>query len=141
MSAELLSLLEVGELDYIFTYRSVAEQHKLNYIILPDEINFRKPELSDYYRLASVRLTGNEKGTTIIRKGEPIVYGVTIPVNAPNPKLAHTFLSFLLDASGGLAILKKNGQQPLVPSPTDTFDNLPDSLKQYALPTASEIRQ
>ncbi|UCF15148.1 MAG: substrate-binding domain-containing protein, partial [Phycisphaerales bacterium] len=39
MSAELLALLEVNELDYIFTYRSVANQYELDFITLPDEIN------------------------------------------------------------------------------------------------------
>jgi molybdate/tungstate transport system substrate-binding protein len=136
MSAELLALLEVGELDYIFTYRSVAEQYELTFITLPDEINFRKPELSEFYKHASVRLTGRTRGTFVTRVGEPIVYGVTIPRNAPNPELAVAFLAFLLDADGGGAILQQNGQTSVVPSPTDTYEKLPESLKMFALPIA-----
>lgn len=138
MSAELLALLEVNELDYIFVYRSVAEQYELDYITLPDEINFKKPELSEFYRKASIRLTGRKRGTFITRVGEPIVYGVTIPKNAPNPELALIFLAFLLDKDKGGAILKHNGQSSVVPSPTDTFDKLPDPLKKFALPDAGE---
>ncbi len=135
MSADLLALLEVGELDYIFTYRSVARQHGLAFVSLPDEINFRKPELSGFYRHASVRLTGKTLGTFTVRVGEPIVYGVTIPRDAPHPELAQAFVAFLLDAGKGGAILEQNGQASVVPSSTDTYDRLPESLKVFALPT------
>jgi molybdate/tungstate transport system substrate-binding protein len=138
MSADLLALLEVGELDYLFTYRSVAEQHKLALITLPDEINFKKPELAEFYKRASVRLTGKKRGTFTTRVGEPIIYGVTILNNAPNPELALAFLAFLLDAGKGGAILEQNGQPSVVPSPTDTFDKLPESLKAFALPMTRE---
>lgn len=138
MSADLLALLEVGELDYLFTYRSVAEQHKFAFLTLPDEINFKKPELSEFYRRASVRLIGKKRGTFITRVGEPIIYGVTIPNNAPNPELALAFLAFVLDADGGGAILQQSGQPSIVPSPTDTFDKLPESLKVFALPMTRE---
>ncbi len=32
---DLLAMIEVGELDYLFIYRSVAEQHKLKYLSFP----------------------------------------------------------------------------------------------------------
>ena len=131
---DLLALLETGELDYWFIYRSVAEQHKLKYIMLPDEINLKKTQLRDLYRTASVKITGNTPGTFITKYGEPIVYGVTIPKNAPNHKLALAFVNFLLDADKGGAILENNGQTSVVPSPTDTFDSLPECLKTFALP-------
>jgi molybdate/tungstate transport system substrate-binding protein len=131
---DLLALLEVGELDYMFIYRSVAEQHKLRYVMLPDEINLKKTQFHNLYKTASVRITGTMPGTFITKFGEPIVYGVTIPKNAPNRKLAMAFLTFLLDADKGGTILDKNGQTSVVPSPTDTFNSLPESLKTFALP-------
>lgn len=135
---DLLALLEAGELDYIFIYHSVAEQHKLKYVVLPDDINLKKEEFADFYQSASVRLTGKKPGTFITKVGEPIVYSVAIPRNAPNRKLALAFLSFLLDAGKGGAILEKNGQTLVVPSPTDTFGKLPERLKKFALPTNQE---
>jgi len=131
---DLLALLEVGEIDYMFIYRSVAEQHKLRYIVLPDEINLKKTQLHDWYKTASVNITGNTPRTFITKFGEPIVYGVTIPKNAPNHELALAFVNFLLDADKGGAILEKNGQTLVVPSPTDTFNSLPECLKTFALP-------
>ena len=131
---DLLALLETGLLDYMFIYRSVAQQHGLGYVTLPDEINLKKMELADAYGSACVRLTGKKPGTFITRKGAPIVYGVTIPKNAPNRKAATAFLEFLLDADTGGAILARNGQTPIVPAPTKTFDKLPAGLKKFALP-------
>jgi len=131
---DLLALLETGVIDYIFIYRSVAVQHNLKYLVLPDEINLKKADLSDFYKTASVSLTGKQPGTFITKAGEPIIYGVTIPKNAPNRKLAMAFLTFLLDADSGGAILEKNGQSFVVPSTTETFNKLPESLKFFALP-------
>jgi molybdate/tungstate transport system substrate-binding protein len=131
---DLLALLEAGELDYIFMYRSVAVQHKLKYIQLEDEINLKRAKFADRYKSVSVRLTGKKPGTFITKRGEPIVYGVTVPNNAPNRKLALAFLTFLLDADGGGAILENNGQTFLVPSQTETFDELPENLRIFALP-------
>jgi len=138
---DLLSLLEIGELDYIFIYRSVAKQHKLDYIVLPDEINLKNVAFADFYRSASVRLVGKKPGSLITRVGEPIIYGVTVPKNAPNPQLAVAFLTFLLDANSGGAVLERNGQTLIVPSPTGTFDKLPDCLKIFALPVEQEDKR
>jgi len=137
---DLLALLEVGELDYVFIYRSVAEQHKLRTIVLPNEINLKKAEFADFYKSASVRITGKKIGTFITKVGEPILYGVTIPKNAPNRELALKFLTFLLDADKGGAILLKNGQTPVAPLPTDSFDRVPECLKIFALPIEEDKR-
>ncbi|MHC4586435.1 MAG: tungstate ABC transporter substrate-binding protein WtpA [Planctomycetota bacterium] len=130
---DLLALLETGVIDYIFIYKSVAVQHNLKYLVLPDEINLKKADLSDFYKTASVSLTGKQPGAFITKAGEPIIYGVTIPKNAPNRKLAMAFLTFLLDADSGGAILEKNGQSFVVPSTTESFNKLPESLKIFAL--------
>jgi len=135
---DLLALLEVGELDYVFIYRSVAEQHKLEYLLLPDNINLKKAELSSYYKNASVRLVGKKPGTSIIKTGAPIVYGVTIPKNSQNYGIALTFLEFMLMADGGGLIFEKNGQTFIVPSPSDTYEKLPERLKAFALPSRLE---
>lgn len=129
---DLLALLEVGEIDYVFFYRSVARQHGLKWVTLPDEINLKNPEMADIYQRASVEVTGKTPGTVIVRPGAPMVYGLTIPKNADNPAAALAFVTFLLEADKGMAIMEKNGQPSLVPSPTDTYDAIPDPLKRFA---------
>ena len=129
---DLIGLLESDVIDYIFLYRSVAEQHGLEYIILPDSINLSNPNLSSFYSTATVDISGKKPGETITKKGEPMVYGVTIINNAPNKEAAIKFVEFLLSPEKGMSIIKKNGQQSLVPSPTSTYNNIPNQLKQYA---------
>jgi len=107
---DLLALLESNAIDYIFLYRSVAEQHKLKYIAMPDSINLRNPALDDFYQTASTDIIGKEPGTTITQKGQAMVYGITILKNAPNKYLAEKFLQFVLSDTGGKKIMEENGQ-------------------------------
>jgi molybdate/tungstate transport system substrate-binding protein len=134
---DLLALLEAGEIDYIFLYRSVAEQHKLQRLILPDQINLKKPELSSFYAAASVEISGKTPGSKITKKGAPMVYGVTIPRNAPNPKAALAFVEFLLARDGGMAIMQKNGQPSAVPGPSSSYAKIPESLRKFATAAGS----
>lgn len=137
---DLLALLETGSIDYIFLYRSVAGQHGLRQVSLPPEINLGDPAFSGLYATVSVEVTGAEPGTTIVHRGAPMVYGVTIPGNAPSPDLAILFVSYLLDPAGGGAVMRRNGQPSVVPSPTDTYDRIPEPLRRYAAPPGDAPR-
>ena len=129
---DLLALLETGNIDYIFLYRSVAEQHKLKYILLPDEINLKNAEFSELYNSVSVEINGKTPSEKITQKGEPMVYGITIPKTSLNKDVAKAFVSFLLTKEKGMAILEKNGQPSVVPSSTSSFNNIPTELKSFA---------
>lgn len=94
-SVDLISLLEAGEIDYAFEYLSVAKQHKLKYFILPDEINLGNPKYKDLYSKVTLVINYGTEAQREIRL-KPIVYGLTIPTNAPHPKLAKLFVDFLL---------------------------------------------
>ncbi|MBI5218812.1 MAG: tungstate ABC transporter substrate-binding protein WtpA [Bacteroidia bacterium] len=130
---DLLALLETGNVDYIFLYRSVAEQHKLKYILLPDEVNLKNSEFSDLYNSVFVEINGKTPNEKITQKGEPMVYGVTILKNAPNAKIAIEFLKFLLAENKGMAIMQKMGQPSVIPSTTGSYDKIPDELKSFAV--------
>ena len=127
-SVELIALLQSGDMDYAFEYRSVAVQHDLKFIELPDEINLSQVEYADFYKQAQVEVSGKEPGTTITKSGKPIVYGVTIPKNAPSPDLALEFVKFLLGPEGQ-AIMEQMGQPPIVPPVADDRDALPPALR------------
>ena len=130
---DLVALLETDAIDYIFLYRSVAEQHGLKYLILPDSINLKNPGLAGYYATATVEISGKRPGETITQKGEAMVYAVTIIKNSPNKEAAMKFVRFLLSREKGMAIMEKNGQLSLVPSPTDTYEKIPKELKQFVM--------
>lgn len=129
---DLISLLEADVIDYMFLYRSVAEQHGLDYIILPDSINLRNPMLDGYYSTATVDISGKKPGETITKKGEAMVYGITILSNAPNRGNAMKFMEFLLNKNKGMSIMVENGQNSIIPSPTSTYSFIPKNLKKYA---------
>ncbi len=131
---DLIALLESNAVDYIFLYRSVAEQHHLKYLLLPDEINLKKEELSDLYATVSVETTGKKPGEKIHETGAPMIYGLTIPKSAENYNLALAFLAFFLDPAGGMAILETNGQPSVVPSASSYYDKIPKELKKFAKP-------
>jgi molybdate/tungstate transport system substrate-binding protein len=130
---DLIALLETNTIDYFFIYRSVAVQHNLKYVQLPDSINLKSHNLSGWYANASVEINGKKPGEKIIQTGEPMIYGLTIPDDAPNPDIALVFTEFLLSADG-MAIMGKNGQPSLVPSAAKNFGLIPDKLKQFARP-------
>ncbi len=130
---DLLALLQSGDMDYVFIYRSVAVQHGLNFIELPDEINLSKVEHADFYAQARTEVNGSEPGETITQEGKPIVYGVTIPHIAPSPELALAFVDFLLGPDGQ-AIMEGQGQPSIVPAVSANVKNLPDQLKDMVEP-------
>ena len=133
-SVELIALLQSGDMDYAFEYRSVAVQHGLKFIELPDEINLSRAKYADFYAQAQVTLSGKEPGTTITKIGKPIVYGVTIPKNAPHPTLAAEFVAFVIGPQGQ-EILSELGQPPIVPAVAERgWNKMPQELRALTGP-------
>jgi molybdate/tungstate transport system substrate-binding protein len=130
---DLLALLETRELDYIFIYRSVAIQHQLNYLVLPDSVNLKNPGLSNFYTKARLEVTGQAPEQKQLMIGEPMVYGVSMPTKAPNKKAAEAFLLFMLDPQKGLKIMERNGQQPLPATKNENFEKIPASIQKFVL--------
>jgi len=128
-SIELVALLQAGVLDYAFEYRSVAIQKGLKYIELPPEINLGSPKLRSKYGKVIVHLfAGSEKEKVII--GKPIIYGITVPLNAPHRELALKFVELLI-SDVGREVFERNGQPPLVP-PLG-FGEVPEDLRRLVV--------
>ena len=108
--ADLTALVQAGELDYSWSYRSIARSAGLRYVDLPPEIDLSDPKLAEWYAGASVRLPGTHRGgrDSVEFRGEPIVYALTIPRAAPHPRTAQAFVRFVFSPEGQ-AILERNG--------------------------------
>jgi len=108
--ADLTALLEAGELDYIWTYRSIAETNRLRYVPLPREVDLSDPGLADTYAAVTVRVPGSKRtaADSVEFRGEPILYALTIPQAAPHPGTAAAFTRFVLSPEGS-AILRRSG--------------------------------
>lgn len=130
-AVQLVQLLQSGELDYGWEYRSVAVQHGLKYVTLDDKINLGSYSEDDFYSQAEVRVTGKEPGTWKVIKGQSITYGVTMVKSSANPEAAQAFLEFMLSPDNGLKILADLGQPPFIPARVASEDmkqKLPASL-------------
>ncbi|RZN36641.1 MAG: tungstate ABC transporter substrate-binding protein WtpA [Methanosarcinales archaeon] len=127
-SVQLLALLELGEIDYIFEYRSVSEQHGLRFVKLPPEIDLSTPDNEAMYENVGVDL-GFRRFTSVgtRRTGKPIFYAITIPKDAPHPKLAMEFMEFVTSEEGR-RVLQAMGQ-PTVPPIADNPDKMPAGLR------------
>jgi molybdate/tungstate transport system substrate-binding protein len=97
---DLLALLQAGELDYIWSYESVAQAASLPYVRLPDEVDLGSPADSALYARAEVRVAGAGQVDSITFRGEPIVYALSIPTAAPHRATAERFVAFLLSPDG-----------------------------------------
>lgn len=94
-AAELAALLAAGELDYIYEYQSVAESNGFQFIALPAAIDLGDPKYAADYAQVSVSVRGSTPGTKSEFKGQPILYGLTVPRSAPHSAAAKKFLDYL----------------------------------------------
>jgi molybdate/tungstate transport system substrate-binding protein len=98
--ADQVALLEAGELDYIWTYESLARLMGLRFLRLPDDVDLGEPADSATYREASVRIPGAKLADSVTLHGQPIVFAVSVPTDAPHGRAGRNFVAFLLSPSG-----------------------------------------
>jgi molybdate/tungstate transport system substrate-binding protein len=99
-SAELVALLQTGEIDYAWEYESVARAARLDFVALGGAIDLGSDADSARYAAASVRVRGRRPGDTLEVRGRPINYALSIPPNAPNPAAAGQLVQFLFSEKG-----------------------------------------
>lgn len=123
----LLGALQSGQIDYLAIYRSDALQNHLKYINLPPQISLSDPKLAKSYATVSVQ---GPKGMVT---GKPIIYGLTVPSNAPNSALGEQFVAFVLGPSGQ-AIMRANGFVVISPALASSTSAIPASLSSLTQP-------
>lgn len=121
---DLLGLLESYQYDYLYIYKSVADQHKLKYVTLPEEVSLKSAKFDALYSSVSFNIDGKKPGDIEKQVGGPMVYGISVFENKTSPGNkagAVAFVNFILSAEGQ-AIMKKNGQDAMNP-PVITGDS------------------
>ena len=98
--ADLVGLVQAGEMDYIWSYASLASAAGLKFVQLPAAIDLSSPTDSARYATAQVRVSGKTPGDSVTFRGQPIVYALSIPKKAPHPELAERFVSYLISGEG-----------------------------------------
>ncbi|MGA1941292.1 tungstate ABC transporter substrate-binding protein WtpA [Arcobacter sp. YIC-310] len=116
--SQLLKMIEENKYDYLYIYKSVAQQHNLNYITLPKEVSLKDNENAKFYKTASFDIDGKKQGSFITKKGDAMVYGITVVENKKSPvnkEGAKKFVNFVLSKEGQ-EIMFKNGQGVISPA-------------------------
>jgi molybdate/tungstate transport system substrate-binding protein len=134
-SIELVALVQAGELDYAWLYRSVAEEAGLRVHPLAPEVDLGDPALAEFYATVSVEVAGNRPGDRRTVRGLPILYGLTIPKGAPNPGAAEAFVAFLA-SDEGRAALRAAHFDPIDPPQANDPSALPATLRSSFVPLA-----
>jgi molybdate/tungstate transport system substrate-binding protein len=98
-AAELAALLAAGELDFIYDYQSVAESNGFKFIRLPAQVDLGDAKHAALYQTVSVDVRGSTPGTKVTLKGQPILYGATIPTAAPHARAAQDLYRYLTSAA------------------------------------------
>lgn len=118
----LISALELGQIDYLAIYHSDAVQHHMLSVNLPAQINLSDPKFAADYAKGVAHTAGGAL------PGKPIVYALTIPNAAPHPKLAQEFVAYVLGPAGHKAIAD-NGFIPMQQPYAMNRDKVPADLR------------
>jgi molybdate/tungstate transport system substrate-binding protein len=119
------------QVDYVFLFRSVAHEHNLKYLRLPPAINLSDPNRAAEYARATATIVKSTRGAmpeTITLRGSPILYGLTIPNSARQPKVAERFVQLIL-SERGQNVLEDLGFTVVRPQRARGFASLPKSLQ------------
>lgn len=99
-SADLVALVQAGELDAAWLYESAARSAGLAVVRLPDAVSLGAPAESLAYAAASVRVAGRTRRDSAIVRGRPIRFALTIPRGAANPDGGARVAAYLLSPEG-----------------------------------------
>jgi molybdate/tungstate transport system substrate-binding protein len=123
---DLISALELGQIDYLAIYHSDAVQHHMKSLDLPPQINLSDPKFDADYAKATAKTKNGEL------TGRPIIYAVTIPTDAPHPKLAQEFIAYVLGPAGQ-KVIAANGFIPLKQPYAMHRDKVPPTLRKLTV--------
>jgi molybdate/tungstate transport system substrate-binding protein len=119
----LLAALQSGQIDYLAIYKTNALEDHLKYIALPPQINLSEQAMAADY--AKVTVNAGSLGN---KTAKPIIYGLTIPSNAPDQALAEKFVAFVLSPQGQ-AIMAANGFVVISPALASSQSKVPAALE------------
>jgi molybdate/tungstate transport system substrate-binding protein len=99
-------MFESGAIDYMPMYRTAAAERGLQWIELPPSINLSDTSFASTYAAVSVSFPGGVPGApdTVVIRGAPILYGLTVPTPAAHTATALAFVAFVLSPAGAAII-------------------------------------
>ena len=124
-----VSLIKNGVVSSVITYKAVAIQNRLPYVVLDPIAGLganNSTALADYAKISTKIISSAGPLATVVPA--PILFAATVPSNAPNSALGALFLHLLLSPQGS-AILSENGAwDPIFPGWSDDPGAVPGVL-------------
>ncbi len=124
------SLIETGVVSSVITYKAVAIQNHLPYVLLDPIVGLganNSTALHDYAQL-STQIIGSSGALTSVVPA-PILFAATVPLNAPNAALGALFLHLLLSPQGSAILAQGGAWTPIFPGWTDAPSEVPGLLQ------------
>ncbi|MGI8510668.1 MAG: extracellular solute-binding protein [Gemmatimonadaceae bacterium] len=111
-SADLVALLQTGNLDYAWEYEAVALSSGLNYVRLPAEIDLGEAADAASYATAKFVLPTRGSAPSMVLTGAPIVFGAATLKAASHGTVGQRFITYMTSAAGR-AVLANYHMEPI----------------------------
>ena len=128
-AAQLATLLEEGEVDYIIDYESVARARHLEVVHLPAEIDLGDLERAEQYGAVRVRFKRGRDSVEV--KGAPIALALSVPKGAAHGASGVRLAHFLLADDGWIQL--RGAGVDMLERPRLTGDSVPALLRPLVL--------
>ncbi|HZY91274.1 MAG TPA: substrate-binding domain-containing protein [Thermoplasmata archaeon] len=121
---QVATLLSTHVVSAFITYRSYAVSHQLSFVTLDPRVGLGATDAADVaaYAAASTTILGASGPDRVT--GAPVLFAVTVPLNAPDPGLGNAFVEFLFSPAGA-SLIAANGFSPVSPGWADRTGALP----------------
>ncbi len=119
--------LETGEVSAYFLYRSYATVEHLAYVPLNASVDLGGTTSADVAAYAQASTTVLSGSSTVVQRGAPVLFALTVPGTAPDPALGIACAAFLV-SNATASVWAGDGFAPLAPIWTDTPASLPAAL-------------
>lgn len=143
--AQAASLIRTGVVSSVITYKAVAIQNHLPYVLLDPIVGLGANDttaLTDYAKLSTEIISST--GALQAVAPAPILFAVTVPSNAPNAALGALFVHLLLSPQGSTILAQGGAWTPIFPGWADSPGAVPGllapdvtSLPSWAVPFIS----
>jgi len=131
-AAALTPLVQTDSIDYLITYKSLAQSANLTYVTLPEELALTNATYQSNYNTIQLKQFSDANNSSVVKMA-PIIYGITILNNAPDKQIAEEYVQLML-SSTGINITQSNYLIPITPAIlTNVSTNLPSSLQSYVV--------
>jgi molybdate/tungstate transport system substrate-binding protein len=130
------TLIKTGVVSAVITYKAVAIQNGLPYVAFDPIVGLlanNTTALHDYSALSTQIISSTGSLTKVVPA--PILFSVTVPLNAQNPALGAAFIHLLLSPQGSAILAEQGAWIPIFPG----WSNDPGAVPSVLAPDVTSL--